>query len=161
MGKEQWPGLSQRLRQRIADLGFKNPSVFADQKHYRVTHIHKWLGDTTPSRENLERLAKDLHVSAAWLLFGDTNGVDKAPVPPTKRGRRLRCMVAALGVTATAWSPRLVDAQPVGDQVQIIDNAPSYRKRRDRFRRCVAWIVGSVWPGDAQVSGLSGSSCLA
>ena len=36
-----------------------------------MTYVYKWLHGACPAPETLNRLAKDLHVSAAWLLFGD------------------------------------------------------------------------------------------
>lgn len=85
MGR-QWPGLGERINQRIRELGFKNAAQFADAKGWRITYIYKWAGGTTPDRENLEKLAKDLGVHPAWLLFGDA-------VKPLLR-RTLACLVA-------------------------------------------------------------------
>jgi transcriptional regulator with XRE-family HTH domain len=100
----QWPGLGERIRQRLVELGYKQSNGKADilafsLKHsYLPMYLYKWVNaGVMPSRENVEKLSRDLNVSAPWLLFG--NEVDKAPNPPRRRGRRaLGCLVAALGV---------------------------------------------------------------
>lgn len=122
MGRmEQWPGLADRLRARIAELGYKNPSRFADEKRYRVTDLHKWITDTTPCRATLERLADDLEVNVAWLLLGDASGVQKEPPRPRKRvGRVVKCLVAALGLTTTAWGSAQAEPLPTTDNGQRI-----------------------------------------
>lgn len=112
----QWPGLGDRIRQRLVELGYKQangkPDVlgFSLKHSYLPMYLYKWANaGVMPSRENVERLAKDLNVSAPWLLFGDE--VSRAPIPPRKRGvRRVGCLVAALlgmtlGTSATtpAW----------------------------------------------------------
>ena len=81
----QWPGLGDRIRQKIRELGHENAAQFADAKGYRVTYVYKWISGTLPSRDNLLRLAKDLRVSPAWLLFGDEQ-VEKRRKPAPIRG---------------------------------------------------------------------------
>ncbi len=74
---EQWRGFGQRVRQRMRALGYvradgsEDISRFTLENRYVVTLFYKYLTNTTPSRENLLRLAKDLEVSPGWLLFGD------------------------------------------------------------------------------------------
>jgi hypothetical protein len=161
MGQTKWPGLQERLRQCIAEQGYKNPAQFADAKHYRITMLYKWLDDTTPNLDNLERLARDLGVSAAWLLFGNASGVNKAPARPRKRGRQgLACLVAALGLT-TGWGVKPADPRPSGDLTVGVNDAPSYRKRPDKLRRGVTWMVSVVWSVCSQECVMTGSPCVA
>src|SRR5258706_12601420 len=97
---EAWPGFGQRVRQRLRELGYVRPdggediSTFTVKKGYVVTLFYKYLSNTTPSRENLLRLANDLDVRPSWLLFGDAPQVDAARLKrkaPTKyRGRKGR-----------------------------------------------------------------------
>ena len=61
----QWPGFKERAEGCIKALGYKNAAQFADAKGYRITYIYKWLGGTTPDRENLERLAADFGAASA------------------------------------------------------------------------------------------------
>lgn len=93
MGK-QWPGFAERLQECIRAAGYKNAAQFADASGIRITYVYKWLGGTTPDRENLEKLARLLGVAPAWLLFGDE--VDKAPPRP-----RVRQVLASLLVMLT------------------------------------------------------------
>jgi transcriptional regulator with XRE-family HTH domain len=95
---KQWPGFTERLQQSIREAGYRNAAQFADAKGIRITYVYKWLGGTTPDRENLERLATHLGVSPAWLLFGDD--VEKAVRPIVLRA--LAWLVVALGVTAAS-----------------------------------------------------------
>jgi len=132
MGQAEWPGLQERLRERIAELGFKNPSRFADEKRYRVTQLHKWLSTTTPSRATLDRLAQDLGVTAWWLLFGDQSGVSKAPANPRKRGgRKIGCLVAAL-LSTMAWGPTPASASASAIRSEPTAATTYYVKRRRR-----------------------------
>lgn len=122
-----WPGLGERIQQRIAALGFKNPAQFADAKGYRITYIYKWAAGTTPDRANLERLAKDLEVHPAWLLFGDE-------IRPLVRSvkKALACLLAATaigGVLVAPASAHLGDA--AGAQT---DERHYVNLRRRRYR---------------------------
>jgi hypothetical protein len=151
MGK--WPGIGDRMRERmkdLKDLGYwKNdrPNVlrFSLEKQYVPMYIYKWLDDTVPSRENLERLAADLQTNAAWLLFGDQAGVSKAPIPPRKRGgQKLGCLVAVGGITLgllvppTAWGPSRASAQntPIGSVATAENVRGIMSSRRRRLGRC-------------------------
>lgn len=115
----KWPGIGKRIRERFHALGYVKDDGRADvirfalDHRYVHTYVYKWLDDTTPSRDNLYRLARDLGVSPAWLLFGD------APVHPPKHPRR---PVAISGASAPA--PSKVDDSE--------SNAP-YRKLRRFF----------------------------
>jgi transcriptional regulator with XRE-family HTH domain len=80
----QWPGLGDRIKQRLVELGYTQangkPDIlgFSLKHFYTATYMYKWLNaGVMPSRETIERLAKDLNVSPSWLLFGDD--VDKCP----------------------------------------------------------------------------------
>ena len=95
--QEGWPGFAQRVRERLRALGYVRPdgsediSAFTVKKGYIITLFYKYLTHTTPSRENLLRLAQDLEVSPSWLLFGDPPSLDTPPLKrksPTKAGGR-------------------------------------------------------------------------
>jgi len=98
--QEEWPGFGNRVRERLRALGYVRPdgtediSSFTLKKGYIVTLFYKYLAHTTPSRENLLRLAHDLEVSPSWLLFGDPPQVGTPPLKrkaPTKAsGKRRR-----------------------------------------------------------------------
>jgi transcriptional regulator with XRE-family HTH domain len=111
----QWPGLGDRIKQRLVELGYQQtngkPDIlgFSLKHSYIAMYLYKWANaGVMPSRENIERLARDLNVSAPWLLFGGE--VDKAPAHPRKRGRRaLGCLVAALAFTASSMVPVAVE----------------------------------------------------
>lgn len=62
--------------------GKPDASRFSLDHRYLVTSVHKWLTDTTPELENIERLAKDLKVSRGWLLFGEGSPRPKLPRGP-------------------------------------------------------------------------------
>lgn len=104
-----WPGLGERIKQRIQALGYKNPAQFAEARRIRIQYIYRWISGATPDRENLEQLAKELEVAPPWLLFGD-----EVPMKPTRRIRKalvgllLGLLVGsslAHDATASAFSP--------------------------------------------------------
>lgn len=69
-------GLGERIRARLRALGYwkrDRPDVlrFCLEKGYRPQYVYAWLRDRVPSRANLDRLAADLDVSMAWVLFGE------------------------------------------------------------------------------------------
>jgi hypothetical protein len=110
MKKEKWPGVGQRIEQRLRELGYwkgDHPDVirFSLDHRYVPQFLYKWLKDgITPSRENLLRLQQDLKAPAPWILFGDE--VNQPPIPPRKRGRKgLACLLAALGLTTIGMAP--------------------------------------------------------
>lgn len=75
-GTPRFPGVGDRLRQRLKALGYwKNdrPDVlrFCEEHGYVVQYVYAWLKDRLPGFNNLTRLAKDLRVPVAWLLLGD------------------------------------------------------------------------------------------
>jgi len=95
--QEEWPGFGKRVRQRLRELGYVRPdgsediSAFTVKKGYIVTLFYKYLTHTTPSRENLIRLANDLGVTPAWLLFGEDVQHGHGPSrgkAPRRQGRR-------------------------------------------------------------------------
>lgn len=85
---EKFPGVGERVRQRLEALGYwkeGRPDVarFCEEKGYLPQYLYAWLKDRVPGYENLRRLAEDLQVSTAWLLLGD-EGVGQ-PAPATRR----------------------------------------------------------------------------
>ena len=83
--KDIYPGLGGRLLERLKAVGYWNedrnrPDLlrFAMQKGYVSQYLYAWTkDDRMPTYEYIVKLAKDLEVPAAWLLFGD-DGVKEA-----------------------------------------------------------------------------------
>jgi transcriptional regulator with XRE-family HTH domain len=126
MGK--WEGLADRIKQRIAELGYKNPAEFADKKRYRITYIYKWVGGTAPDPKTLQALAKDLETTPEWLLFGDV---------VYERNRRRRgggALMALLGLGLAWLSMGAVPAHG-GTQYepQVLDKMRLIGTRRGRL----------------------------
>lgn len=122
----RWPELAKRIRQRIGELGYKNPAQFADAKGYRITYVYKWAGGVTPDRTTLERLARDLCVTPEWLLFGDV---------VYDRNRRRPKLSGGSGQDGT---PPVDPTNPTGGIMSRLAKAPSRCKgcgRRSTPRR--------------------------
>jgi len=68
--------------------GSEDISRFTVKHGYIVTAFYKYLDTTTPSRENLLKLAKDLECDPWWLLFGEDAVKPRRPSPA--RGRQAR-----------------------------------------------------------------------
>lgn len=129
-----WPGLGERIKQRVEDLGFKNIAQFADAKGYRITYAYKWAAGTTPDRENLERLARDLQVHPAWLLFGDEI------LPLVRRAKKaLACLVGGLLLGASVQA----SAAPL-PAVERASCEKDYVKARRRRRNLMGWLYGNT-----------------
>ncbi|MBI4012143.1 MAG: GAF domain-containing protein [Candidatus Rokubacteria bacterium] len=77
MGREmgEFTGLGDRIRARLRLLGYwrnDRPDVlrFCEERRYRPQYVYAWLKNRVPSRTNLGRLAEDLGVPMAWIVFG-------------------------------------------------------------------------------------------
>ena len=136
--KEEWPGLGERIRQRIRELGMVTPSGKADIATFTTTHgyvitgFYKWLTNTTPERETLLRLARDLEVSPAWLLFGDQPG---GPTPPPGKRRRRK----PVPISGGSDGP-----DPLG-VAQLVDNVSLIRRRFGRMLDRLARPMLAPW----------------
>lgn len=94
----KWPGISERIIERLRALGYWNSKKsrietyrFCREKGYMPPYVLKWLSGSQPSWENVQRLSRDLEISPVWLMFGDGNGVVAPPPPaPTRRPPRSR-----------------------------------------------------------------------
>ena len=128
-----WPGLGERIMERIAALGYANAAQFADAKHYRVTYVYKWISGTTPDRRNLDRLSKDLKCSPAWLLFGAGEG----RIP---RGALALVLALGIGAGMTSWVPADGGTQPL-DFINLIRSIMS--TLAGRLHR--QWAAGAPW----------------
>jgi len=104
----RFPGLADRIRGRLRALGYwreDKPDVlrFAREKGYIYIYLYRWLDGVTPTYEYLVKLAEDLQMSMAELVFGEEGG-ERRPSPRKmekgrpgrgKRGRNERlCQVA-------------------------------------------------------------------
>ena len=80
------PRLGTRIAERFEKLGYwrkGKPDVrrFCHENRYLPQYVYGWLKDRVPSMRNLEKLARDLQTTSAWLLFGDAAGADRAEHP--------------------------------------------------------------------------------
>lgn len=143
---EEWPDFGVRVRRRLRELGYVRPdgsediSRFTVENGYVITLFYKYLTHTTPSRENLIRLARDLQTSVEWLLTGHECEEGARPKHPRRQGRRtagsllLACLVGAAGVFgwptagSAADSPGSLDG--AGQLANNIENVPSRTLRR-------------------------------
>ncbi len=86
---EMWPGMGERIYQRLQELGYKSVEDFTQKRGYGLGLFYKWIrGEVAPRRSNVIRLASDLDVSLQWLMFGTATHVEGVPVdePPHRRG---------------------------------------------------------------------------
>jgi transcriptional regulator with XRE-family HTH domain len=119
-----WEGFGKRLREAMLAKGFVNRKGDPDVTRFALSHgwipnyLYRWLADaSTPDKENLDKLGEALGIPPARLLYGDE--VNRVPGNPRKRGgRKLGCLVAALGVAlGVATSTR---SAPTSDNVRGI-----------------------------------------
>jgi hypothetical protein len=98
-------GVGRRMKERLRALGYTKPNGdlrvqdFALDKRYTVAFFYDWLGDRRTPIRDLERLARDLETTPAWLLFGVAEVVapaaaPAAPRPPRSTGSARRPAVA-------------------------------------------------------------------
>jgi hypothetical protein len=153
MGK--WDGLAERIRQRIAELGYKNAAEFADRKHYRITYVYKWIAGTTPDRPTLEKLAQDLATTPEWLLFGDVVYERNKKRPKAIAGGSdiVKAVLLALGLLC-ATAPAAAAPLPIGG---FADDGGGMRligsRRRRRWAQRLFSLrnpVHSWWPPSVQ-----------
>lgn len=84
----KYPGLGERLRQRIHQLGYSRADNsidtlrFCREYAYTPTNVYAWYQDRSPDKY-LDRLAKDLGVTKGWLCFGE----GEPPQPPKLKRR--------------------------------------------------------------------------
>src|SRR3972149_1584746 len=76
---EPAPGLGARLAERPPGCGYGGngkPDVrrFCHDRGYLPQYVYGWLKGRVPRMRNLDKLARDLRTSRAWLLFGDASG---------------------------------------------------------------------------------------
>jgi len=69
-------GFGDRVHERLVALGYvkrDKPDVsrFCREMDYRPQYVYAWLKGRLPRLGSLERLASDLEVSPAWLMFGE------------------------------------------------------------------------------------------
>ena len=71
-----YAGVEKRIKARLLALGYGDEdridvARFIREHGYDPRVFYPWLKRRTPSPENLERLARDLKTSPAWLAFGE------------------------------------------------------------------------------------------
>ena len=83
-----FPGVGRRVAERLLALGYKRvdgkPDVrrFVRERGWDKTSLYFWLSDRNTPTKELGRLARDLGVTPAWLLFGE----GKPKKPPAMAG---------------------------------------------------------------------------
>lgn len=78
---ETWPGMGDRIRQRIRELGYQRVEDFTQDKRYSLGLFYKWMGEKVyPSKTNILRLARDLDVTLRWLMWGTATHIEGVPV---------------------------------------------------------------------------------
>lgn len=89
-------GLGDRIRERLQALGYwkdGRPDVlrFCEERRYNHVYIYRYLKDSTPEWDNLDRLAHDLGATPEWILYGDVIFERNAPAKlPSRRAARAR-----------------------------------------------------------------------
>lgn len=78
---EVWPGMGERIGQRLRELGYRSVEDFTQRRRYSLGLFYKWMREqAAPRRANIVRLALDLDVSLRWLMFGNATHVEGVPV---------------------------------------------------------------------------------
>lgn len=117
----RWPGLGERIKERLLGLGFvvgDKPDImrFCDERRYRHGYFFKWANyGVTPEPENLERLAVDLGVTPEWLLFGPVIFDRNRPLavsPARRSGRGRRPTLGANGARLPEPVPEISNGVP-------------------------------------------------
>ena len=91
----KFPGVGERMKERLRAIGYVKPngdlrvSDFCLDHRYQGTMMYDWLADRRTPIRDLERLARDLNTTPAFLLFG-VDVVTRPPkaMPPRRRTRR-------------------------------------------------------------------------
>jgi hypothetical protein len=76
---DDYPGLGGRLRAKIMEH-YGSINRFVVTRGYSHVYVYRWFKGMVPSYPYVIRLAHDLDVTPAWLLFGDD--AHKVPTPP-------------------------------------------------------------------------------
>ncbi len=131
-------GPGSRIRARLHTLGYwRRPAVlrFCAEKEYRPRYLYAWLKNRVPSPENLRRLAHDLDVSMAWIMFGAAAGEpsDAAEASAT----------TANPVRTRSEPARGPVAAPLPESAELIDLA-GFRDLTDKLVRLEAELTAVV-----------------
>lgn len=94
-----YENVGERMKERLLALGYVTaegtPHIarFIREYRYDSRYFYRWANKgATPAGENLERLAQDLGVTRAWLLFGDEG------TPKRRRRHMLASAILALTI---------------------------------------------------------------
>ncbi len=109
MNEDVWPGMGQRIRQRIRDLGYPSVEKFTQafpKSEYSASLVSKWIREeVAPSRASVLKLAQDLECEPAYLFFGK-------PVPTGSRRRPVPIAGGSAASLLPAVEPAGVDEKP-------------------------------------------------
>src|SRR3990172_10060031 len=131
-------GFGDRVHKRLIGLGYvkrDKPDVsrFCRERDYRPQYVYAWLKGRLPRAGYLERLAGDLQVSPAWLMFGEQSaqmaevrasmawGAGAAPAPLRTQPPRAVPSGGRSARAARATSPlgpRLIDFRRLRELTQ-------------------------------------------
>lgn len=160
--------MGERLVAQLTELGWvKNghPDIrgFAKAHGYDPTYLYRWKDGAFITYDNLRRVARDLQVSAAWLLLGPEavaeveedlrqRAMRQAPKPLKQDRRRAHLPGLRLHdlrhTVATRLAHQRVDLATVGE---ILGHTPPYRETlryyahtsEDRLRTALAGLQTS------------------
>jgi PAS domain-containing protein len=140
----KYSGLGERILSRLRSLGYwKKNRVdvlrFCREKGYRPQYVYAWAKDRVPSYENLKRLASDLDVPMAWILFGRAAGsvspAELERLEPAGRERaRARGEAAGLPRRPAPAEGSAPLAPPAGAGVPVLE----FKQIRDLAERLVS-----------------------
>lgn len=86
-----FPGVGERMKERLRAIGYVKDNgelataSFAVNHGYVTSFVYDWLADRRTPIKELERLAKDLDTTPAWLCFGESGGAASSSAPQKKR----------------------------------------------------------------------------
>ena len=92
----RYKGVGPRIKARLLDLGYRQRNGEPDVARFCLDHrydraiFHEWSSDRSTPTKALERLAKDLQTTEAYLIFG----IDALPATTTGSARRAATTLA-------------------------------------------------------------------
>ena len=120
-----YPGLADRIQQRISELGIP-PHEFWRKHGYPPSSFHHWRQGRTPSPETMTRLASDLGVPEEWLK-------GTSMVRARKGRRRGRTVVATLLLGLALWVTSPTHANYADSLLDSRDYVKKRRRNGNRF----------------------------
>jgi hypothetical protein len=120
MKKVYYPGVGERMVERLKALGYEKPDAeygvdverFCWDFRFGRTNVYNWLGDVATPVKDLTRLCDVLGVSEVYLLQGRERDPKIRPGMARHHGKARGLLLAlTLGAAGVLW-PHSVPAQP-------------------------------------------------